>query len=576
MKSLLHKTFMALSLAIIFPLSAIAAVGDTFQIDFDGNAPSYIKYKVTSVSPATCIVTAVNSSDSGARKKEYSIEIPATVSYGGMDFTVTEIGNNVGYGLTKMTSLTLPETMKKIGDSCFGGCPLLSRIDLGGVEEIGRNCFYTNYLSSGSKGLTSLDLSNVRIIGANCFYGWTNLETVTLSDDLESIGAGSFDDCPKVDLQISEESSFKIVDDILYKKNADGEIETLVQALPPFKSASFTVPATVTTISPKAFQKVTTLESINLGENVKNIPAQAFWGCTSLKSVSGGEAVESIGKLAFYNCTSLTEFHIGAKVTDIAIINDGDKSNPPSNGFAFLGCSALAEFTVDEANIIYSAIDGVLFNKDKSTLLYYVHDLPDRTEYVVPDGVSSIGGFAFAGKGLSLTSLNLGKDVTVIGDCVCNSENKTVTQLTIGPKTTQIGKSAFSGLQNLENVTVFAIVPPEFKQVNTYPSSITGNEFYYNIPKNATLTCPQNTREAYAAADVWKGFESINPTISAIGNISAEEAMGVSVSGNEIIAPKGSRIYTISGIRTKCDGLVNGIYIVFTPDGHTHKVIVRG
>ena len=63
---------------------------------------------------------------------------------------------------------------------------------------------------------------------------------------------------------------------------------------------------------------------------------------------------------------------------------------------AFSGCSELTEIKVDSKNKKYSAKDGVLFNKKKSTLIMYPAGKKGNT-YRVPSSVKTIAAYSFDG-----------------------------------------------------------------------------------------------------------------------------------------------------------------------------------
>ncbi|MCR5382157.1 MAG: SUMF1/EgtB/PvdO family nonheme iron enzyme [Lentisphaeria bacterium] len=92
--------------------------------------------------------------------------------------------------------------------------------------------------------------------------------------------------------------------------------------------------------------------------------------------------VTAIGDRAFYNCQNITTITIPESITSI-----GDD--------AMAGCKSLEAIFVDENNPYYATADGMLFDKDKSTLIAYPSGKKD--EYVaIPDGVTSINGNAFS------------------------------------------------------------------------------------------------------------------------------------------------------------------------------------
>ncbi len=142
------------------------------------------------------------------------------------------------------------------------------------------------------------------------------------------------------------------------------------------------------------------LTSVELPEGVTHIDIGAFSGCTSLERVVLPSTLQQIGERAFHNC-ALKEIFIPAQVRSISF----DSS--------FLGCNKLERIIVDENNPYFSSIDGVLFNKDKTILLFYPfgrtaqeYDVPDGVETVFktfvnnqrlrrvsfPDGIKSLGG----------------------------------------------------------------------------------------------------------------------------------------------------------------------------------------
>ena len=59
-----------------------------------------------------------------------SIILPATVTYEGVDFSVTSIGNAAFYECFALTAITIPESVTSIGESAFFECVALTAITL--------------------------------------------------------------------------------------------------------------------------------------------------------------------------------------------------------------------------------------------------------------------------------------------------------------------------------------------------------------------------------------------------------------------------------------------------------------
>ncbi|MDD2349366.1 MAG: leucine-rich repeat domain-containing protein, partial [Kiritimatiellae bacterium] len=132
---------------------------------------------------------------------------------------------------------------------------------------------------------------------------------------------------------------------------------------------------------------------------VTTIGDRAFYKRTNLTSVSVPDDVTSIGIATFYGCSSLASITIPGSITNI-----GD--------YAFGGCSALTSITVSENNLNYASNNGILFNKTLSTLITCPRGVSGHV--TIPDGVTSIGDFAFFGCP-ALTSVTIPDSITYIG-----------------------------------------------------------------------------------------------------------------------------------------------------------------
>jgi hypothetical protein len=150
--------------------------------------------------------------------------------------------------------------------------------------------------------------------------------------------------------------------------------------------------------------------------------------------------VTSIGDSAFSGCNILTSVTIPSSVASIG-----------NNAFFFV--PGLTSITVDIQNPVYSSLDGVLFNKDRTALIQYPEGKQERN-YTIPAGVTSIGDGAFrASWDSSLTSITIPAGVTSIGDnafegCI------SLTDITIPASVTSIGEDAFLWCSSLTSITI--------------------------------------------------------------------------------------------------------------------------
>jgi hypothetical protein len=200
---------------------------------------------------------------------------------------------------------------------------------------------------------------------------------------------------------------------------------------------SVTIGNSVTTIGTDAFSGCSGLTSVTIGNSVTTIGDDAFYYCSGLTSVTIPNSVTSIGDYAFYYCSGLTSVTIGNSVTSI-------------RSSAFYGCSGLTSITVDGSNTAYSSNNGVLFNKNQTTLIRCPEG--KTGSYTIPNSVDTIGEGAFS-YCYSLTSVTIPNSVTTIGDYAfyyCSG----LTSVTIPNSVTTIGDDAFYNCSGITSVTI--------------------------------------------------------------------------------------------------------------------------
>jgi len=160
-----------------------------------------------------------------------------------------------------------------------------------------------------------------------------------------------------------------------------------------------------------------------------------------IASTFSGYPVGIILNSAFSGCTNLRSVTIPNSVTSI--------QSP-----VFSGCTSLTNLSVDAANSTFSSLDGVVFNKAQTTLIIFP---PGRGNYVIPNGVTSIGGQAFYNC-TRLTNVIIGNSVTNIGSGAFSACSN-LTRLTIPASVINLGYAAFYGSSRLTNFTFLGNAP---------------------------------------------------------------------------------------------------------------------
>jgi len=435
------------------------------------------------------VITGVPSTiENSAFKNCYnltSIEIPSSVtSIGNSAFRdcgsltsvtipegVTSIGNNAFYGCSSLTSVTIPEGVTSIGDFAFYGCSSLTSTILNSVTSIGINAFY------GCSSLTSIEIPNsVTSIEAGTFYGCRGLTSIEIPNSVTSIGNSAFYGCRGL-------TSMEIPNSVTsIGNNAFFGCSSLTSITLPFVGTSETA-VNQQALFGRVFGSDLYTGGTATQQNYSSTASVTYYIPTALKNVTITGGILNYG--AFSNCTMLSSVTLGDNVSII-----GEQ--------AFAGCNSLTAINVGSGNGYYTSENGVLFNKNKT----FLHIYPARKagDYVIPNGVTSIGASAFQ-------------------NCIALSS------VSIPSSVISIGASAFSGCSSLLSIT----------NQRATPQNINANVFDNTTYANALLFVPASAQTSYKAATGWKNFANIEPVYDNVAEygitLQAMPANGGVVSG---------------------------------------------
>ncbi len=214
----------------------------------------------------------------------------------------------------------------------------------------------------------------------------------------------------------------------------------------------------VTAIGDKAFFQNTVITGIVLPDGLTHIGSYSFSGCPGLTSVSLPARLDVIGPSAFERSSKLTGITLPPSLTKLgtlafyltSLTNVTIPANVASIGTGPFGsCRNLTAIDVDAANLNYVNVDGILFDKARTTLIQYP---PGKAggSYAIPSGITRIETDAFAGCS-GLTDVTIPDGVASIGNYTFTACSN-LTSLTFPASLTRIGLRAFDGCNGLKSV----------------------------------------------------------------------------------------------------------------------------
>ena len=375
----------------------------------------------------------------GYSGKSNYVKIPAYIN--GYKITRLESTFDAGSIGEPIVSVEIPNTVVEIGQFTFEYCYNLKNVKIpNSVKRIGYRAFYycsslnsivlpDNLSSLGSETfahskINTITVPNISLVSGSSFE-FTEIETAKISSESKSYSqaSGLFYACEVKKIDVDKSNKFySAIDGVLFNKN-----KTELIYYPMSKDTkNYSVPSGVKKIRNYAFAGYHCVFS-------EDGAVYFNGGNEYLENVTLPDSVNEIGSQAFYLCQKLKSVNIGSGVKKIALDS-------------FLACDNLNSINVSENNKTYSSKNGVLFNKNKTSLLNYPLGKTDSS-YSVPDTVQIIEANAFGGYGSPMEEDSYIYDKYYGG-------NFSLKSIIIPDSVTEIKDYAFDNCTNLSDISL--------------------------------------------------------------------------------------------------------------------------
>lgn len=486
--------------------------------------------KATSVIiPASVVSIEKNAFYSCSKLTSITFLAPAE----GEDVNNLTIETAAFYSCSQLTEITLPSRLSTFDSGVFSSCNKLASIHIedGNTQFASIDGVVVNaakdtiiYCPPARAGVYTIP-SGITVIGEGAFKSNKQLTEVVIPEFVAKINKQAFYSMSKLS-KVTFAAGEGLGAGITIGETAFGFNSALTEVV--FESGS-----KVTEIGNKAFYYCNKLTAFVIPKTVTTIGDSALASCKLLTVVEieeGGKDV-SFGKDVFANCVKLTSFKLPASV--IAL----DTS-------IFSGCDSMEEIIVDANNPNYCSIDGVLFNKAQTQLLFYPR--VKAGAYTIPNTVTEIGANVFEGN-TKLTEITISNAITSIGEeAFKNCTALTTVNILPGDTELVLGASVFEGCYSIESIALDRVKKIPSKMF--YFSSSSTDAQLKTVTLSADLTEIGNYAFYYA-----KQLESITigTSVTSIGNYAfyrCEAITEITVPGN--VETVGNYAFAYTGATT--------------------------
>ncbi len=472
--------------------------------------------------------------------RETNVIIPETFTYNGVEYVTVGLGgydsytwqynNNNGYKYLK--SVTLPTTLRFLGDYAFYYCQGLTEISIpSSVKSIGGSVF------ENCTSLESLTIpaSVAQFTGYDPFYGCSKLKTLRCEATVPPVCSNDFNanirvvyvptgsgatyevatywknriivDGEGVSASVNVETpgtlGEKLLEQVEYLRQVnyltvsgalnDDDINNIRNRMTGLLTIDMSK-VEMAALPDEMFRNRYALQQVVLPDNLAGIGSYAFYNCYNLQDMVLPATLKYIYTYAFYNCDNFKHVVIPEGVTTVG-----------SN--AFEQCNALQTVkwpstttSILNSMFYYSGLESIEIPEGVTTIGWNAFYRTNLKKLECPSTLVSINGNAF-NSCTSLSVVEFNEGLTSLGERAfynCDA----LTNIVL-PSTLLDCNVPFDNCNNIKTVTCLALLPPTL--VYNY-------NILYNVNKgNSILYVPEWTINKYKLTVGWEEFPTIEP-----------------------------------------------------------------
>lgn len=289
---------------------------------------------------------------------------------------------------------------------------------------------------------------DVVAISDRAFLANGGLTSVVIPESVQQIGLAAFRDCSMLATANLPEGLTTVSDDLFMNCTVLNDLA---------------IPSTVKSIGENAFRQCEKITTVHIPDQVESVGNCAFQRCLALTDLTIGNSVKTIGWYVFSGCVLIESVYLPASLTDMDYT-------------AFFSCEGMKAFEVDPENPVYASLDGILYNKEFTTVVACPKGFVGKA--TLPETVETISEDAFK-YCFQITAVEMTGDVKFIGDnafMVCSK----LTDINLPATVSHIGERAFERCERLTSINL----PESLESI--------GSKAFYQCSKLTSVKIPEN------------------------------------------------------------------------------------